>query len=346
MDIGADPRESENVDATPADRQLDASAPGGLAPPETPRPLLPAWASVLVAVIAAFILQAVGAVGAALLISGPDSIMKGRLEPDFVRNPVIMLASAVLPTAFLLVWWVVVDRRTLPQMGLRLRPSTALRDLVGGAAGGIGLMAVVVAAGLLAGGWRIALRDGDDAGAWLGITFPLFVAAAFEEVVMRGVMLQHVGRRWPLLGLAVSSGLFSALHLANPNTGEGGQGLYAIQVLGILAAGLMLGTLFLRTGSLWLAIGVHFGWNWAQGVLFGLPVSGIVLPSIAEGTIVRSSLVTGGAFGPESSLIALVIIGLLAIEGTVAVVRRPPALPATGPRHPDEAFAPPAPAAP
>jgi hypothetical protein len=76
--------------------------------------------------------------------------------------------------------------------------------------------------------------------------------------------------------------------------------------LNIGLAGAFLGALYIRTGSLWLASGAHLGWNWVHGFLLDLPVSGL---DVAEQPFLVSrvsgpTLLSGGAFGPEGSLLA------------------------------------------
>ena len=76
--------------------------------------------------------------------------------------------------------------------------------------------------------------------------------------------------------------------------------------------GLVLGYAYLRTGDLWLPIGIHFGWNWAL-VVFGLNVSGFRMG--VTGYVVRwhvSDLWSGGAYGPEASVLTCgIIVALL-----------------------------------
>ena len=138
---------------------------------------------------------------------------------------------------------------------------------------------------------------------------------------MRGYVLQEFGWRRPWLGLLVSSTIFAVLHFANPGALSDGVTTAIVISLSIAAAGLLLGALFLRAGDLWLTTGLHYGWNWAQGVLLGLPVSGMKVPSVAHGELLHRSLLTGSAFGPESSLIALLVVGAAALVLAANVLR-------------------------
>jgi membrane protease YdiL (CAAX protease family) len=102
------------------------------------------------------------------------------------------------------------------------------------------------------------------------------------------------------------AGLFGSVHLANPNATFFG---FANTVL----IGVFFGLLMVRTGSLWLLWGVHFGWNFSLGALFGLPVSGINQFSVLwTGRAEGPTWLTGGAYGIEASATVSVLI-LLAI---------------------------------
>jgi membrane protease YdiL (CAAX protease family) len=133
--------------------------------------------------------------------------------------------------------------------------------------------------------------------------------AASEEALLRGYPLQAISDALgSLLAVVLSSVAFGLLHLANPEVNWPG-------LLNATLAGAFLGALYLRTGSLWWASGAHLGWNWVHGFLLDLPVSGLdvadqpFLQSRAEGPV----LLSGGAFGPEGSLLATgVLVALTA----------------------------------
>ena len=130
-----------------------------------------------------------------------------------------------------------------------------------------------------------------------------------EELLSRGYHLQTLtsGMNLPL-GLIGSSVIFGILHITNPNATW-------ISTLGIIFAGLFLGFGYMRTRQLWLPIGLHIGWNFSEGVVFGFPVSGWTGFQITNSTFTGPLLWTGGPFGPEAGLIVLpaLIIGSLLI---------------------------------
>jgi hypothetical protein len=71
----------------------------------------------------------------------------------------------------------------------------------------------------------------------------------------------------------------------------------------------MLGGAYMLTRSLWVPIGLHFGWNMTQGLVWDVPVSGNEVDGLVDARLVGDPLISGGAFGLEASLIALVVAG-------------------------------------
>jgi uncharacterized protein len=125
-------------------------------------------------------------------------------------------------------------------------------------------------------------------------------AAVAEEIVLRGVLFRLIEEKLgTAVALLISAGLFGLLHLAN----RGATMTSAASVA--LEAGILLGLAFAATRKLWFPIGLHFGWNFAEGGIFGAAVSGRAGHGLIHATLTGSSLVTGGAFGPEQSIVAV-----------------------------------------
>src|SRR5262249_15571602 len=86
----------------------------------------------------------------------------------------------------------------------------------------------------------------------------------------------------------------------------------AASIAVILESGILLAAAYFATRTLWLPIGLHFGWNFAEDFVFGARISGhAARPAIVEGTLTGSSLWTGGAYGLESSVGAIVMAAIL-----------------------------------
>lgn len=136
----------------------------------------------------------------------------------------------------------------------------------------------------------------------------LFVACG-EEVIFRGLLYRMISERYGMwLALIVSSLFFGIVHIFNP-----GASLWSSIAIAI-EAGLLLGAAYQFSGSLWLPIGIHWGWNFTQGNIFGFAVSGGDSgDSIIRSTATGPDLFTGGAFGPEASILAAVLGGLISV---------------------------------
>ena len=133
------------------------------------------------------------------------------------------------------------------------------------------------------------------------------VAGVTEELVFRGVLFRVIeDASGTAAALAVSALIFGLMHAANP-------GATPISTTAIvLEAGVMLAAAYAWSRSLWMPIGLHMAWNFAEGGIFGAAVSGGTSKGILAVAVSPSAspLVTGGAFGPEASLVA-VLLGLV-----------------------------------
>lgn len=137
-----------------------------------------------------------------------------------------------------------------------------------------------------------------------------FLGVAFaEEMSDRGYpfqrLIEGVGPGW---GQLVFAGIFALEHWGNPGM-HGATRAWATLNIGLAA--ILLGFCYLRTRSLALPIGVHLGWNWAQGSLLGFGVSGTtsfkgLWTPVFHG---RPEWLTGGSFGLEASLPLALVCG-------------------------------------
>ncbi|MEK7682634.1 MAG: CPBP family intramembrane glutamic endopeptidase, partial [Chloroflexota bacterium] len=196
------------------------------------------------------------------------------------------------------------DRRPFRSLGLELGPEWS-RDLLVGFAIPVPLFALVYLFESLMGwlefqGWGWVERGlGAMAGSLL-LTLLAFVAVGFyEELLFRGYYLQNLKDGTNVaVAVLVSASVFGLAHLGNYHASP-------TSTVGIFAAGLFLAYAWVRTRSLWLPIGIHVGWNFLQGPVFGFEVSGTPTPSLVQHSVNGPALVTGGAFGPEAGLVVL-----------------------------------------
>jgi uncharacterized protein len=140
--------------------------------------------------------------------------------------------------------------------------------------------------------------------------FVVFIFVGWnEELLSRGYHLQTIASGMNLFwGVVISSAVFGLLHLGNPNATW-------VSAAGIFFAGVYLAYAYIRTKQLWLSIGLHIGWNFFEGVVFGFPVSGLDIYALTRIQVHGPELWTGGAFGPEAGLIVLpsLLVGAILI---------------------------------
>ncbi|MET9917510.1 type II CAAX endopeptidase family protein [Streptomyces sp. NPDC006435] len=143
----------------------------------------------------------------------------------------------------------------------------------------------------------------------LGLFGFMAAAAATEEVVYRGVLFriveEHIGT---YVALLLTGLVFGLSHLLNEHATLWGAMAIAIE------AGFMLAAAYAATRSLWLTIGVHFGWNFAAAGIFSTEVSGNGGNlGLLDATISGPELLTGGSFGPEGSVYSVGFGALLTL---------------------------------
>ena len=135
------------------------------------------------------------------------------------------------------------------------------------------------------------------------------LTAWWEELVFRGYLLQNMingmGKNWAVI---ISCILYGAVHATNPNAS-------IISSSIIVLFGFMRLYGYLRTSQLWLSMGMHAGWNFFQGPVFGFGTSGYETESVLIHKLNGSDWLTGGKFGPEGSVftILIVIIAILSM---------------------------------
>jgi membrane protease YdiL (CAAX protease family) len=187
--------------------------------------------------------------------------------------------------------------------------SGSLRNLWIGTAAGIGSAVLVLGGPVLVGAARIEATPEapGSLSAAAFVTGILIFGAVGEELLFRGYGFQTM---IPMLGrigtLLPTSMLFGWAHSSNQNASTLG-------IVNTVGFGIVLGYAFLRSGDLWLPIGIHFGWNWI------LPLAGANLSGFTMGLTgyaVRwdvADVWSGGAYGPEASVLTCGIIVALMV---------------------------------
>lgn len=135
---------------------------------------------------------------------------------------------------------------------------------------------------------------------YAGILIYSFVAVA-EEVMFRGYVLTYLQDKLSTINaLIVSSLLFGLMHLGNDH-------VTLVGLTTISLSGFLMGLLTLKSGTISAAIGMHLSWNFVQGSVFGLAVSGHNDQGIFTPKLLSASYISGGEFGAEGSILMLIL---------------------------------------
>lgn len=231
-------------------------------------------------------------------------MLEGSLPSLFLER--LLMLVGYLSAAVLVLRW---RKLPLSLLGMSLRGRG--KDLLAGLGVAVLLYAVGFGTSLLMGTVEIASvqwvpRD------LLGTLLFFLLVAVTEEVMLRGFVLGRMlsaGMNC-FVALFLSSVLFSAMHLFNPN-------FALLPFVNILLAGCLLGASFLYTRNLCFPVVLHWFWNWLQGPVLGYEVSGMDSgETLLTLRLTGSDLLTGGSFGFEGSLLCTVLL----VVGTLAIV--------------------------
>lgn len=232
-------------------------------------------------------------------------MLEGSLPSLFLER--LLMLVGYLSAAVLVLRW-----RNLPLSLLGMSLKGRGKDLLAGLGVAVLLYAVGFGTSLLMGTVEIASvqwvpRD------LLGTLLFFLLVAVTEEVMLRGFVLGRMlsAGMNRFVALFLSSALFSAMHLFNPN-------FALLPFVNILLAGCLLGASFLYTRNLCFPVVLHWFWNWLQGPVLGYEVSGMDSgETLLTLRLTGSDLLTGGSFGFEGSLLCtvLLVVGTLAIIG-------------------------------
>jgi len=190
-----------------------------------------------------------------------------------------------------------IERRPVTELGTK----GLLKELGTGLLVGAVLFSITIAILFALGVYRV-----EGSNSWTVLLAPLVMALSsgvVEEILFRGILFRIIEESlgsW--IALFISACIFGLIHLVNPQATLVG----AVSI--IIEAGIMLGAAYMLTRRLWLCIGIHIAWNFTQAGIFSSIVSGnINLPGVIKAKIVGPELLTGGQFGVEASMVAVIV---------------------------------------
>jgi uncharacterized protein len=225
------------------------------------------------------------------------------------------MVGASIVTLFVVVVYLAaskwIERRPLEEF----QANRALPEGVAGLLLGFVLFSVVM--GIL---WTLGVYHPGGRGTTRGLAIGLVLAlcsGVMEEILFRGLLFRVSAKILGTWGaLLLTAAFFGAAHAFNPGATVSSSLAIALE------AGVLLGAAYAATTRLWLPIGLHMAWNFTEGPVFGMSVSGGTMGGdLLRGSINGPRILTGGQFGPEASIVAVLICLVAAIYFIVRIVK-------------------------
>lgn len=253
-----------------------------------------------------------GAIGTGLLIGGYLlETLLGNVRPRTAFDVISLLEVVLVIGAYKLIVGRLGEH---PRDDLPL--ASAPKKLALGLLVGLAIMSLIVALSAALGVYRITATGSPNE-----FTHALIASAILpgfaEEILFRGILLRWIEEfagSW--VGLVLSSIAFGFAHYYNPNSTVVADLFIAVE------AGVLLGGAYMLTRSLWVPVGIHAGWNFAEGEIFGVPDSGIPVHGLLRAKLSGPEFLTGGGFGVEASLITLSVGTAVGVSIVYLAVRR------------------------
>jgi membrane protease YdiL (CAAX protease family) len=247
-----------------------------------------------------------------LLMMGLNGDVVGSYGGEPVKATQHIIALAIAGFAVYIAHARFIERRTVDELsGRRMGREFGIGLLIGA-----GLYTACELILMALGIYRI---DGLNPPSYLIPAIAMAVSSSvFEELLFRGVLFLSV-EKWlgSWVALVVSSLVFGLTHLINPQATLEGALFIAVE------AGILLGAALMLTRQLWLSIGFHMAWNYTQSAIFSGIVSGNdAAPGLIRSTVEGPDYLTGGEFGVESSVLALILCTTTGIVMLVMAARR------------------------
>lgn len=219
-------------------------------------------------------------------------------------SPWIMLVQSTSMIATPLFFWKILEKKPIKAMGLTSIKKDWKDFIIGLFFGIVSISAVF---GMLVATGHLVVENptAPQFPSSLMMSLIMFIGVGFgEEILGRGYMmsvLKQTGSKWKML--SISSIIFSLMHAMNPNTG-------LIPFINLFLIGALFAYMFLSTNNIWMPIGYHITWNFFQGNIFGIAVSGLEQEGIYTSYMPTNNLLNGGAFGVEGGIMTTLIIVL------------------------------------
>lgn len=226
------------------------------------------------------------------------------VAPNELTPLILSLFCTIIPLIGVIIYCVCIEHRSLASMGIK--KEYAARDYLVGCLIGLIMFSAVVLVNVLLGGMKF---DGLNSNASIGLLLVFFagfiVQGMSEEFVFRGYLMNTLGGKHSMSAAVIISSLaFMAAHLGN-------DGLNVLALVNLFLVAVFFALYMICFDNIWGACAIHSVWNYSQGNIYGIKVSGIEVHAASVFSVTspqESSLVNGGAFGAEGGLGTTVVL--------------------------------------
>lgn len=242
-------------------------------------------------------------------------VMMARDEMNELQMTVVSLYATFATTVGIIMYCMYVQKRSARSIGFT--SNKVIVQYIKGLLIGLIMFSTIVGLGYITKAFNfIGVEKKINLGMLSVILVGFFFQGMSEEVLCRGYIMTSVSRKHSvLLGIIINSLVFALMHVLNPGFG-------ILPFVNLVLFGVFASFYMLKTGDIWGVSAIHSIWNFVQGSLYGLSVSGTnPLPTILKFEITEKTILNGGTFGPEGGLI---VTGVLLIGIVVLLLRLPP----------------------
>lgn len=224
------------------------------------------------------------------------------IESDYFYNFAMNIIDRTSMIMVVFIFWKVFDKKALKNMGLTNIKDNYLDFFYGLLIGIISISAVTFI--LLSTNQIIMDNSWENPVFSIDLLYNLIlmILVGFsEELFSRGYCMSVLKKSNKHVVFLVPAIIFAILHSLNPNVN-------ILGIINIFLVGILFAYMFWKNGNIWMPIGYHITWNYFQGNVYGLPVSGLNFNSIYTMQLNGESIINGGNFGPEGGLITTIIL--------------------------------------
>ena len=257
-----------------------------------------------------WLLLLVGSAFGALILHGVAGFIPELVE-NVYASAILTLAACAITLGIYAALSRMIEKRRVTELSLRrLAPDWAVGCVIGTVCIAVSILGMWLAGvyhgRVVSPNWERLVRD---------FLLFLFVAVG-EELLCRAILLRMIEERWgTTIALVVSCLAFGFFHYAND--GASVWSCIAITVTAVEAAS------FLYSRTLWMPIGSHLAWNFVQGNIFGISVSGNKMSAaLLQADLTGPEILTGGSFGMEASIITVVLTTAIAAGLIYLAIRK------------------------